>query len=85
MLGQGLPKSKLRYLKTNQHIIHSELYQGLQDATNSRETTAGNIGRRIILPSSYIGSPRDMYNDYQDAMAIVRREYIACVVVEMVY
>ncbi|KAK9160726.1 hypothetical protein Syun_007067 [Stephania yunnanensis] len=33
----------------------------------------GNIGRRIILPSSYTGSPRDMYNRYQDAMAIVRR------------
>ncbi|KAK9105322.1 hypothetical protein Scep_022166 [Stephania cephalantha] len=64
---------RLQYRKTNQHIIRSELYQGLQDATNSGETTAGNIGRRIILPSSYTGSPRDMYNRYQDAMAIVRR------------
>ncbi|KAL0316569.1 UNVERIFIED_CONTAM: hypothetical protein Sradi_5535100 [Sesamum radiatum] len=32
-----------------------------------------NVGRRIILPSSFTGSPRDMYQRYQDAMAIVQK------------
>ncbi|KAH7482044.1 ATP-dependent DNA helicase PIF1 [Phytophthora ramorum] len=30
------------------------------------------VGRRVILPSSHMGSPRAMYQSYQDAMAIVR-------------
>ena len=30
-----------------------------------------NIGRRIILPSSFTGGPRQMYQLYQDAMTIV--------------
>ncbi|CAN6548323.1 unnamed protein product [Malus baccata var. baccata] len=32
-----------------------------------------SIGRRIILPSSFVGSPRDMYQRYQDAMTLVQR------------
>ena len=36
-------------------------------ATNSR------VGRPVILPSSFIGSPRNMQQNYQDAMAIVRK------------
>ena len=28
--------------------------------------------RQVILPSSFIGGPRDMYQRYQDAMALVR-------------
>ncbi|CAN6685077.1 unnamed protein product [Malus baccata var. baccata] len=32
-----------------------------------------SIGRRIILPSSFVRSPRDMYQRYQDAMTLVQR------------
>ena len=32
---------------------------------------SNNIGRRIILPSSFTGGPRQMYQLYQDAMSIV--------------
>ncbi|KAK8931277.1 hypothetical protein KSP39_PZI016605 [Platanthera zijinensis] len=31
-----------------------------------------NVGQRVILPSSFVGSPRDMYQRYQDAMAVVQ-------------
>ncbi|XP_024200595.1 uncharacterized protein LOC112203930 [Rosa chinensis] len=32
-----------------------------------------NVGRRTILPSSFIDSPRDTYQRYQDAMALVQK------------
>lgn len=32
-----------------------------------------NVGRRTILPSSFVGSPRDMHQRYQDAMALVQK------------
>ena len=31
------------------------------------------MGQRIILPSSHTGSPRDMVNNYHDAMAICQQ------------
>ena len=34
---------------------------------------AKEVGRNIILPSSYTGSPRQMYELYQDAMSIIRK------------
>jgi len=33
----------------------------------------GRIGKIIILPSTFIGSPRNMLQNYQDAMAIVAK------------
>ncbi|KAL0337588.1 UNVERIFIED_CONTAM: hypothetical protein Scaly_2033900 [Sesamum calycinum] len=64
---------KLRWVRFHQHDIRAELYEGLQDCLDAGENDAGNVGRRTILPSSFIGSPRDMFQRYQDAMAIVQK------------
>ena len=56
----------------NQHILGSDLYQGITDAFHSGERNTSNLGRQIILPSSFSGGPRQMNQLYQDAMAIVR-------------
>lgn len=32
----------------------------------------GNVGHRIILLSSFIGCPHDIYQRYQDAMSLVQ-------------
>ncbi|XP_073120706.1 uncharacterized protein [Henckelia pumila] len=63
---------RLRWICSNQRNIRSELYQGLQDCLDGGENNAGNVGHRIVLPSSFSGSPRDMYQRYQDAMTLVQ-------------
>ena len=66
---------KLNQTRTHQHTLRSELYQGLQDAAvhnrHDREDI-GPLGCKLILPSSYVGSPRFMTQLFQDAMAICR-------------
>ncbi|KAL0430414.1 UNVERIFIED_CONTAM: ATP-dependent DNA helicase PIF1 [Sesamum radiatum] len=64
---------KLRFIRTHQQNIRAELYQGLQDCLNTGENDAGNVGRRTILPSSFVGSPRDMYQRCQDTMSVVQK------------
>src|SRR6266498_1465799 len=61
---------RLNYLKFNQKQIRAELYNGLQDAICSGDSTT-NVGQQIILPSSFTGGPRQMHKLYQDGMAIV--------------
>jgi hypothetical protein len=40
----------------------------------SRGITSGSsIGQRIILPSSFTGGPRYLYQNYQDSIAICRK------------
>ncbi|XP_072066915.1 uncharacterized protein [Arachis hypogaea] len=68
---------KLRRVRTRQKKLRAELYQGLQDALHTGETNVENVVRkRTILPSSFIGSRRDMTQRYEDGMAIVLKEEI---------
>ncbi|KAJ1412947.1 Helitron helicase-like domain [Sesbania bispinosa] len=66
-----IESGRLRWIRTHQNDIRAEVYQGLQDALHVGEITTENIGRRTILPSSFIGSRRDMTQRYEDGMAIV--------------
>ncbi|KAK9050800.1 hypothetical protein SSX86_030230 [Deinandra increscens subsp. villosa] len=62
----------LDWYKRNQNTIRSDLYNGLHDRISDGETTGESIGRRVILPSSFVGGPRYMIQQYQDAMAVCR-------------
>jgi hypothetical protein len=50
--------------------INTNLYQDLVDSMHSDEGSAENVGRRIVLSSSFIGGPHDMRHWYMDAMAL---------------
>jgi hypothetical protein len=67
---------RLDFHKHNQSKIRAELYSGLADAVSRGDVDVGeraaNVGRPVILPSSFTGGPRYMHQLYQDAMAIVR-------------
>ncbi|EGT58490.1 hypothetical protein CAEBREN_29913 [Caenorhabditis brenneri] len=63
-------QNRLNFIKSNQALLRSEHLRGLQDYVAGEEN--GPIGR-IILPASHSGSPRDMVQQYQDAMTVVSR------------
>ena len=66
-------QARLNWIKRNQSEIRAETYQGLTDAVAVDPTVDGhNIGQRIILPSSFTGSSRNMIQHCQDALAINR-------------
>jgi hypothetical protein len=68
----AIEQNRLKYLRLNKKKLRADLYQGLQDAITVSDTSAVAIGKRIILPSSFIVGPRHMVHNYQDAMAICR-------------
>ncbi|XP_028125521.1 uncharacterized protein LOC114322422 [Camellia sinensis] len=68
-----IESNKLRWIRTHQNHIRADFYQGLLDAIHAGENYGGNVGHRTIFPSSFVGSPRDMYQRYQDAMALVQK------------
>ncbi|GBM19767.1 hypothetical protein AVEN_59446-1 [Araneus ventricosus] len=66
--------SRLYFLRQNQKDLRIELYRGLLDALECRAHNENiRTGKPIILPSSLQGSPRHMQQNYQDAMAMVRK------------
>ena len=48
------------------------MYNGLADVLAQGDVNLGEVGRRIVLPSSYVGGDRFMQQLYQDSMALVR-------------
>ncbi|KYM98545.1 ATP-dependent DNA helicase PIF1 [Cyphomyrmex costatus] len=69
-----IEKDRINFCKTHQKELRCETYQGLKDYMQTvANNLNGRIGKMIILPSTFIGSPRNMLQNYQDAMAIVTK------------
>src|SRR5258708_2996819 len=61
----------LRWLRTHEHTIRAEPYQGLADARQNDDLSITNqLGHRIVLPSSFTGSDPHMSQLDQDSMGI---------------
>jgi len=63
--------SRLTFQRKNQKQLRADCYAGLQDAVGGLEDNAQQLGRQVILSSSFVGGPRWFRQQYQDAMAIV--------------
>lgn len=59
------------YIKLNQSKLRSEEYTHFKDSLSS--DSCDNIGRLVVLPSSFIGSPRYMCEKSQDGLCYVRK------------
>lgn len=74
---------RLNWLRQNQKTLRADTYQSVQEAVQERMTRDSlynnepeNAVGRIILASSFQGSPRWYNSKFQDAMAIVRCVFI---------
>ena len=63
----------MQYIRYHQKELRADLYQGLADAIENSDSQIDGtqIGKRIILPSSFTGSARYQHQLYQDAMGIL--------------
>ena len=62
---------RLNYFRSNQHAIRADLYNNLY-SLNKSDSNLRNVGKKIILSSSFNGGPRNMHELYQDAMGLIR-------------
>ncbi|XP_073148065.1 uncharacterized protein [Henckelia pumila] len=66
----NLETTRLDYYRNNQAELRAEYYQRIVDNINCGQNRRSEIGKRIVLPASFIGGPRDMRIRYLDAMAL---------------
>ena len=64
---------RLQFLRREQTALRADCYQDLRDAILDSDGDPRNVGRRVILPSTFIGGPRYMHERQQDAMTYVRK------------
>jgi hypothetical protein len=67
-----LEQERLDFIRSKQNSLRTECLLGICDAMSKGDHFGADIGQKIILPSSFTGDPRYMYNHYLDALAICR-------------
>ncbi|KAL4330702.1 hypothetical protein AHAS_Ahas13G0426500 [Arachis hypogaea] len=67
-----IESQRLYEIRMKQSTIRGEVLQGIEEAMHRGDDEASSIGTRIILPSSFTGGRRYMFNRCQDAMAICK-------------
>ena len=69
-----IERDRINWCNSHQKELRAESYQGLLDYVRSKQANLQNyhVGKIVILPSTFIGSPRNMIQKYQDSMAITR-------------
>ncbi|XP_045797724.1 uncharacterized protein LOC123891897 [Trifolium pratense] len=68
-----LEAQRLSFYRENQSTIRSGFLSGIEEAVDRGDIDASSIGARIVLPSSFTGGRRYMFNNCQDAMALCKR------------
>ncbi|KAI7949992.1 hypothetical protein MJO28_008813 [Puccinia striiformis f. sp. tritici] len=63
-------RSRLQFIRSNQDKLKVKQYNRLVESLENEKVPEG---RRVILPSMFIGGPRAMGQLYHDAMAICRK------------
>lgn len=63
---------RLLFIRQNQKKLRTDEYIHLRDAIVN-DGRIDNVGKMVILPSSFIGSPRHMHEYAEDAMTYVRK------------
>lgn len=69
-------RQRLDFIRHNQRSLRMECYQGIVDHIENNSLNEANqvrLGNAVILPATYIGSPRCLQQLYQDSMAICRK------------
>ena len=60
-----MEKDRMNYCRCNQKKLRADTYQGLVDHLHRKaDETNSHVGKMIILPSSFTGSPRNMLQHY---------------------
>ncbi|GJT53735.1 DNA helicase [Tanacetum coccineum] len=67
-----IEQNRLDFYRLRQNDIRREYLSGVYDVICRGDREGSEIGARIIMPRTFTGGPRYMYNHYLDALAICR-------------
>lgn len=64
---------KLNFIRNHQKKLRADNYVHLKDAIGRQDVQANQLGKLVVLPSSFTGGPRYMHEKAQDALTYVRK------------
>lgn len=68
----SVERVRLLWVQRHQSIIRSDLYNNIVDSLRRGDVDATDVGKRVILPSSFTGGYRYMQQNFQDSLAVCK-------------
>ncbi|XP_060858512.1 uncharacterized protein LOC132935889 [Metopolophium dirhodum] len=63
---------RLNFIRNHQNKLRADKYIHLKDTVGRQDVDADQLGKLVVLPSSFTGGPRYMHERSQDALTYVR-------------
>ncbi|GJW45254.1 hypothetical protein Tco_0074053, partial [Tanacetum coccineum] len=67
-----IERERMSYIRNQQKDLRSETYSKLAQLAEEEDSGVKLRGKKVVLPSSFTGSPRYMMQNYLDAMTICK-------------
>lgn len=67
-----IESERLQFLRREQGALRADNYKELHDAIVAGDGDPTNVGQKTVLPATFTGGPRYMFERQQDAMSYVR-------------
>ncbi|KAJ1686117.1 hypothetical protein LUZ63_017507 [Rhynchospora breviuscula] len=68
----SIEQKRLYFIEHNQHKLRTDKLCNIRRAVTEGDMLGCELGKRIMLPSSHVGSPRYMFQNYHDCIALCR-------------
>jgi hypothetical protein len=68
-----IESQRLSFIRNNQTKIRGDFLAGLEEAVDRGDIDASTVGTRVVVPTSFVGGRRYMFNNCQDAMALCKK------------
>jgi hypothetical protein len=68
-----IESQRLSFIRTNQAKIRADFLNGVEEAVGRGDIDGSSVGSRVVIPSSFTGGRRYMFNNCQDAMALCKK------------
>ncbi|XP_012836449.1 PREDICTED: uncharacterized protein LOC105957075, partial [Erythranthe guttata] len=65
-----IESQRLNFIRHNQDQLRVDMYKGIEERFFKGDTEGTSVGKRVILPGSFIPGPRYMFNNFVDALQI---------------
>ena len=70
---EKIETERLNFIRNHQNKLRADKYIHLKDAVGRQDVDADQLGKLVVLPSSFTGGPRYMHERAQDALTYVRQ------------
>ncbi|MCI13467.1 ATP-dependent DNA helicase PIF1 [Trifolium medium] len=68
-----IESQRLSFIRNNQTKIRADFLASVEEAVGRGDIDASSVGSRVVVPSSFTGGRRYMFNNCQDAMALCKK------------